>query len=112
MPIVPQATSELETARQQLDSTSRQLAASLDDQWRKYLALPPEIYMPNQSPSLQSLEQAIGRYESLVGQPQYAALTSRPEFQDTLKGLWRLGELQQGTHQLRLPPPPMVGKTP
>jgi lipid-binding SYLF domain-containing protein len=109
VPAAPQAPSDLEAARQQLDAVSRQLATSLDDQWKQFLALPPEVYMPNQSPSLQSLEQAISRYETVANDPQFSALSSRPEFQDTLKGLWRLGELQQGTQQLRLPPPPAVG---
>ena len=63
------------------------------------------------SPSLQALEQAIGRYEKVANDPQFSALTSRPEFQETLKGLWRLGELQQGTQQLRLPPPPMASES-
>ena len=40
-PVAPQAPGDVETARQQLDAVSRQLAAHLDDQWRQYLALPP-----------------------------------------------------------------------
>jgi lipid-binding SYLF domain-containing protein len=108
IPAAPQSPSELEAARQQLDAVSRQLAASLDEQWLQFLALPPEVYMPGHAPSLQALEQAISHYETVANDPQFAALTSRPDFQDTLRGLWRLGELQQGTQQLRLPPPPVV----
>ena len=67
------------------------MAAGLDDQWKQYLALPAEVYIPNHSPSVESIEQAISRYEC-VGNPQYAGLTNQPAFQDTLKGLWRLGE--------------------
>ena len=96
VPEVPQAASKLETARQQLDAASRQLATGLDDQWKQYLALPAEIYIPNHAPSQESLEQAISRYESVSENPKYAALTNQAAFQDTLKGLWRLGELQQG----------------
>jgi lipid-binding SYLF domain-containing protein len=104
---VPQAPNAVEAARQQLDASSRQLAASLDDQWKKYLALPPEVYIPNHMPSMESIVQAINRYESVSRQPQYANLASQPAFQATLKGLWKLGELQQGGQQeLRLPPPP------
>jgi len=109
-PVVPQAPGNVEAARQQLDAASRQLAAQLDNQWRQYLALPPEVYLPNQSPNLQALEQTIARYEAVAGQPQYATLAARLEFQQTLQGLWRLAELQQGTQQLRLPPPPMAGR--
>lgn len=110
---VPQAQSNLEMARQQLDSASRQLATNLDDQWKQYLALPAEVYIPNHSPSVEALEQAINRYETVSKQPQYAALTSQRAFQATLKGLWRLGEFQQGAQQkLRLPPPPMGATAP
>jgi SH3 domain-containing YSC84-like protein 1 len=110
---VPQAPNNLEVARQQLDAASRQLAASLDDQWKQYLALPAEIYIPNHSPSMESIEQAISRYESVSENPKYAALTNQAAFQDTLKGLWRVGELQQGAQdKLRLPPPPVGAKTP
>lgn len=104
----PKTTSELETARQQLDASSRQLAAGLDDKWRQFLALPAEIYIPNHYPSMESIEQAIGRYEQVSEDPQFAALTNQPAFQSTLKGLWRLGELLQGSQQrMRLPPPPV-----
>ncbi len=113
VPAVPQAASKLETARQQLDAASRQLATGLDDQWKQYLALPAEIYIPNHAPSQESLEQAISRYESVSENPKYAALTNQAAFQDTLKGLWRLGELQQGAQEkLRLPPPPVGAKGP
>jgi hypothetical protein len=107
---VPQAPSNLEAARQQLDASSRQLAANLDDQWKQYLALPAEVYIPNHAPSMEAIEQAISRYEAVSEQPKYAALTNQSAFQATLKGLWRLGELQQGAQQkLRLPPP--IGDT-
>jgi lipid-binding SYLF domain-containing protein len=110
---VPQPMSPLETARQQLDAASRQLASSLDDKWKQYLALPAEVYIPNHSPSVESIEQAISRYESVSENPQYAALTNQAPFQATLKGLWKLGELQQGAQQkLRLPPPPVGAKAP
>jgi len=110
---VPQAVSKLEAARQQLDASSRQLAASLDDKWKQYLALPPEVYIPNHSPSVESIEQSISRYEAISENSQYAGLTNQPAFQATLKGLWQLGEAQQGAQQkMRLPPPPMGAATP
>lgn len=106
----PQAPNDLETARRQLDASSRQLAATLDGSWREYLALPAELYIPNHTPSIEGIEAAIRRYESISHQPQYAGLTNQPAFQATLKGLWRMGELQHGSQQrLSLPPPPPVG---
>ncbi len=104
---VPQPLNDLETARQQLDASSRQLAATLDDQWKQYLALPAEVYLPNHSPTIEEIEQALRRYEGVSQQPQYAALTNQPAFQATLKGLWRIGELQQTTQKkISLPAPP------
>jgi len=109
VPVGPAPASEIEVAKQQLDAASRQLAANLDDRWKVYLALPPEVYIPNHMPTIEELEQAIHRYEAVSQQPQYASLTSQPAFQATLKGLWRLGELQQGAQQkLPLPAPPAV----
>jgi hypothetical protein len=108
----PGAPSDVEATRQQLDASSRQLAAGLDDAWNRYLALPPEVYIPHNTPSLQAIEDSIARYETVSRQPQYVALASRPEFQSTLKGLWRMGELQRGAQQkLQLPPPPVGGNT-
>ncbi len=105
---MPQALSDVEIARQQLDASSRQLAANLDDRWKQFLALPAEVYIPNHTPSIEEIEQALKRYETVSKQPQYAALTNQLAFQATLKGLWRLNELQQVTQQkLRLPAPPM-----
>jgi lipid-binding SYLF domain-containing protein len=92
----PQGPNSREVARQELDSASRQLAASLDDQWKKYLALPAEVYIPNHVPNIDAIQEALIRYEIVARQSQYAALTNLPAFQATLKGLWRLGELQQG----------------
>jgi hypothetical protein len=45
----------VEAVRQQLDTASRQLAANLDDSWKTYLALPPDVYTPNQVPNMQAI---------------------------------------------------------
>lgn len=103
----PNAPNELEAARQQLDAASRQLAAILDDNWKRYLALPPDVYLPNQTPNPQTIQQAGARYEDIARRPEYASLVARPEFQETRRLLWRLNELQQSrTPTLQLPPPP------
>ena len=103
----PKSPNELEAARQQLDAASRQLAALLDENWKRYLALPPDVYMPNQAPNPLTTQQAANRYEDIARRPEYAALQSRPEFQETRRLLWRLVELQQSrTQPLQLPPPP------
>ncbi len=103
----PAQANEIETTRQQLDAASRQLAVILDDNWKRYLALPPEVYVPNQPPLAQNIQIALARYDDVARRPEYAALYTRPEFRETLRLLQRLGELLQGqSPALQLPPPP------
>ena len=105
--VVPPAAGEVEVARQQLDVVSRQLAGHLDADWKRYLALPAEVYMPQSLPSPQLIQEAAARYEDISRRPEYSALTSRPEFQETLRALWKMSEVQQrATKPLELPPPP------
>jgi lipid-binding SYLF domain-containing protein len=99
---------DAEAARQQLDRSYRQFAASLpSDEWRRYLAPPPEVNTPNAVPSPQALQQVTSRYETVSRDPQFAALNSRPEFQEALRSLKRLGEVRTASNTtLQLPPPP------
>jgi hypothetical protein len=102
-----QRSGELESMRQQLERSSRQLAANLDDNWKRYLALPPEVYTPNGAPNPQALQQAVSRYEEVARKPEYVALQSRPEFQETLRSLRRLSEVRTAANPSpELPPPP------
>ena len=104
---VPQGTSNVEAVRQQLDQSSRQLAANLDNSWKEYLALPPELYTSNQAPNPQALEQAVSRYEDVARRPEYVALTTRPDFQSTLQSLRQLSSIRTASNNtLQLPPPP------
>jgi lipid-binding SYLF domain-containing protein len=98
---------DAESARQQLETASRQLSANLDENWNRYLALPREVYTPNQVPNPQELQQALQKYEGVARQPQYAALQARPEFQQTLAALRRMSEVRTASNtSLQLPPPP------
>lgn len=98
---------DAEAARQQLDVSSRQLAATLDQNWRTYLALPPEVYTPNSVPNPQAIQQATARYEEVARRPEYASLSTRPEFQTALQSLKRLGEVRTASNpSSQLPPPP------
>jgi SH3 domain-containing YSC84-like protein 1 len=103
---MPQGTANVEATRQQLDTSSRQLAANLDDAWKTYLALPPELYTPNQVPSPQALQQSLTKYEDVACKPEYAALTSRADFKATLKSLRQLSNTRTASNTLQLPPPP------
>jgi hypothetical protein len=102
-----QRSGDVEATRQELEKSSRQLAANLDENWKRYLALPPEVYVPNQVPNPQALQQAVSRYEDVARRPEYVALQSRPEFQDALRSLRRLSEVRTAANSsLDLPPPP------
>jgi lipid-binding SYLF domain-containing protein len=106
-----QRTNDVESTRQQLEVASRQLFSTpgiVDNAtWQQYLALPPEVYMPNQVPIPQKIQEALERYENVAKQPEYAALQVRPEFQQTLASLRRLGEVRTASNtSSTLPPPP------
>jgi lipid-binding SYLF domain-containing protein len=98
---------DAEATRQQLATASNQLAANLDDNWKRYLALPREVYTPNQVPNPQETQQALQKYEDVARNSQYAALHARPEFQQTLTALRRLSDVRTASNaSLQLPPPP------
>ncbi|MCC7474597.1 MAG: lipid-binding SYLF domain-containing protein [Pirellulales bacterium] len=102
---------DAESTRLQLDQASRQLlaGAGIDEYWKSYLALPAEVYMPNQVPNPQATRQALERYEKVERDPQYAALKIRPEFQQTLDLLRRMSEVRTAANAPatgQLPPPP------
>jgi SH3 domain-containing YSC84-like protein 1 len=107
---VPQGANELETARQELDAASRQLVVNLDENWRRYLALPAEVYTPGRVPTAQAIQPALARYEDVARRAEYAALHARPEFQTAVNSLRRLSEVRTAANSnLSLPPPPGAG---
>jgi SH3 domain-containing YSC84-like protein 1 len=98
---------DVEATRQQLAAASNQLAANLDDNWKRYLALPPEVYMPSQVPNPQQTQQALQKYEDVNRNPLYAPLQARPEFQQTLASLRKLSDVRTASNTpLQLAPPP------
>jgi lipid-binding SYLF domain-containing protein len=104
---VPQGATGTEAARRQLDVSSRQLSANLDENWRRYLGLPAEVYVPNATISPQAIQPILARYEEVDKDPKYAALQSRPEFKEALRALRQLSEVRTAANTpLTLPPPP------
>ena len=97
-------------ARQRLVATSRQLASLLDDEWRRFLALPAELYEGPGSPSRELMEGALRRYEMVRTQAEFQMLADRPEFRDTFEALRKYVELlatpPRDTGGLSLPRPP------
>ena len=107
MPAGGQNSTDAEASRQQLDSASRQLFTTLDPTWQQYLALPREVYSPNQPQNPQNIQRALERYEGVANDPQYAALQNRPEFQQALTSLKKLSDVRTASNtSLQLPPPP------
>ena len=81
----------------------------LDDSWRRYLALPAEIYDGSRRPSSQTIEAVLGRFNGIAQNPQYQALTARQEFRVVHQLLQRMdaGLRQSMPRQIALPPPPI-----
>ncbi|HEY1599592.1 MAG TPA: lipid-binding SYLF domain-containing protein [Pirellulales bacterium] len=71
-----------EQVRAALVASSRQLDPLLDENWKKYLALPPQV-LAGQPPVRSDLVATVARYDQIVQDAQYKALTDRPEFRNT-----------------------------
>jgi lipid-binding SYLF domain-containing protein len=97
-------------AQTELARAATNLNSVLDDSWRRYLAMPAEIYDPNRRPAPQTIEATLGRFNSVAANPQYQALASRQEFRTVLQLLQRLDASLRVSNpgQIALPPPPTV----
>jgi lipid-binding SYLF domain-containing protein len=112
MPMV--AVDPLETLRKDLANSSDQLTAVLDDTWKRFLALPADVYAENGKPSAAAMNSAIQRYEQVARDPKYAALAKRPEFQRVRASLQQFASAVEAEPSavLALPPPPANGQKP
>jgi len=99
------ASPELQSLRLQLAAASQRLGALVAEPWRSYLALPAETYGGNRLPSRDGLAQALAKFQSVAAHPEYSALTSRPEFGETLRLLEQTVAAMPAP-TLVLPPPP------
>ena len=99
-----------EQVRQQLAKASQNLQGLLDDQWRAFLALPSEVYVPSQPTHKSALERALSNYETVAKDPSFAALAQRAEFKTTHQLLKEYASYQihaaAPSPQISLPPPP------
>ncbi len=105
---MPGGFADEETLRKTLAESSRQLETLLDDPWKKYLALPEEVYVGGRRPAPATLVQTLNRFESVFKTPQYRPLSQRAEFQATYELLRKYsGALAvQARPSLGFPPPP------
>lgn len=97
------AVADAAAVRSQLAESARQLSLLLDDNWRRYLALPAEVYGGASSP--EAVAAALARFDSVAATPSYAALANRTEFQAT-RDLLRRYQAALPAVPLNLPPPP------
>lgn len=106
------AASPVEMTRQQLVASAQHLFVMLDDNWKRYLALPREVYVPNSELNSEALNATITRYNQVINNPQYRALSSRVEFQTTLTLLKQLAtQVAQPAATINLPAPPAGAAT-
>ncbi len=80
---------ELQATRQQLAAASLRLHTIVDANWRNYLGMPVEVYAGDRPPNAESLQQALGRFDAVARDPQYALLAQRAEFRTTHQWLSR-----------------------
>ena len=98
----------LETLRKQVVASSDQLARVVDDSWRRYLALPADVFADGGKPSAAPVVATLARYDQVARDPKYAALAKRAEFQQARTAIAQYaGALaDQGEGVISLPPPP------
>lgn len=104
-----ETTTSADTIRAELAKSAAALNPLLDQSWRRYLALPAEVYQSGRHPSAELLAATLKNYDAIAANPAYRALAGRPEFQATHRHLQTyLSALAATptTSQLLLPPPP------
>jgi SH3 domain-containing YSC84-like protein 1 len=94
--------------RGELASSAAELNPLLDQSWRRYLAMPAEVYQTGRHPSAEALAATLKRYEAVATTPDYRALGARAEFQAAHHRLRAYHDALAGaaSPQLALPPPP------
>lgn len=104
----PAATTNLSPSpRAQLAASSGQLTPLLDEGWRRYLALPAEVYLGGKDADPGALATVIERFDRTATDGQYQALTKRVEFQRVHQDLKRYAaSIEAAAAKVALPPPP------
>ncbi len=103
------AATKLPTLRQTLAKHATALNGELDASWKKYLALPQEVFEGNSPPRVESLQAALVQYDRVAQAPKYKALVERPEFRSTHELLREYTRVlsEAPRPQVSLPPPPV-----
>jgi SH3 domain-containing YSC84-like protein 1 len=90
-----------------LETAVSALIANVDTEWQNYLGLPTNWRGATELPADQ-VYSTLTRYERVATNPQFAVLRSLPAFEQAIKELQLLAARSPQTHNLKLPPPPMV----
>lgn len=99
--------SAADVLRAQLTQLAPQLYELLDEQWRNYLALPASLFLSGEHPTNEELAAAVQNFDAVASNPQYAQLSSRPQFQSVYGILKHYQQsLIAAPTTLQLPPPP------
>jgi len=110
-PAVPQAQTVAPAAavgaslQTQLADSALRMNAILDDRWKNYLALPPEVYAPDRQATVVSLNPALTRFNEVATDPKYRALADRNEFRQTHALLKQVIASQATPAPVQVPPP-------
>jgi SH3 domain-containing YSC84-like protein 1 len=104
---VPVVEEPMERLRKHVVATSDQLSRVLDDSWKRYLALPADIFAEAGQPSKVALDSALARYDQVASDPKYSALAKRAEFQAAQLALQQYaGAIEEQPSVIPLPAPP------
>jgi lipid-binding SYLF domain-containing protein len=99
---------DLAERRAALLGSARALDPLLNNEWRRFLALPKALSTANDNPPVAEVEATLNRFSSVASDARYHSLSSRPEFaamQDTLaRYLEALTPTQ--VQPINVPPPP------
>ena len=98
----------LEQPRTVVLANARALGRLLSNDWRRYLALPPELSTPGRTPDPQAVRGVLDRFNAVSRDPRYRDLAQRAEFVATRDALSRYYEALTPSNAppLNLPPPP------
>jgi SH3 domain-containing YSC84-like protein 1 len=95
--------------RRLLARESRKLDSLLNDNWRRYLALPKEVFTDAGPPRVEAMHAALEKFDRTASDEKYRKLTQRQEFQTTHERLAEYAaSLEAAAHppELDLPSPP------
>jgi lipid-binding SYLF domain-containing protein len=94
-----------------LEAAVGALQANVDTDWKAYLAL-PATWQNASEISADEVHSVLARYERVATNPQFAALRSLPAFNEALASLQALAATAPVSHNLQLPPPPVIVNSP